>query len=53
MTRTGKILSVAFENLKQRKLRTGLTTLGVVIGITTIIALASLGLSVTYFMALT
>lgn len=37
-----KILSIAFENLKQRKLRTTLTTLGVVIGITTIIALASL-----------
>jgi putative ABC transport system permease protein len=41
--RTKKILSIAFQNLKQRKLRTTLTTLGVVIGITTIIALASLG----------
>jgi putative ABC transport system permease protein len=34
---------MAWENLKQRKLRTSLTTLGVVIGIATIIALASLG----------
>jgi putative ABC transport system permease protein len=41
--KAGKVLSMAFENLKQRKLRTSLTTLGVVIGITTIIALASLG----------
>ncbi len=38
-----KIVAMALENLKQRKLRTSLTTLGVVIGITTIIALASLG----------
>jgi len=38
-----KIVAMASENLKQRKLRTSLTTLGVVIGITTIIALASLG----------
>jgi len=38
-----KILAVAWENLQQRKLRTSLTTLGVVIGITAIIALASLG----------
>jgi len=43
MTKTSKILGMAFENLKQRKLRTGLTTLGVVIGITTIITLAALG----------
>jgi putative ABC transport system permease protein len=46
--RTKKILSMAFENLKQRKLRTTLTTLGVVIGITTIIALASLGDGLRY-----
>ncbi|MGQ9506409.1 MAG: ABC transporter permease [Candidatus Bathycorpusculaceae bacterium] len=38
-----KILAIAWENMKQRKLRTSLTTLGVVIGITTIIAIASLG----------
>ncbi|MEM3577358.1 MAG: FtsX-like permease family protein [Candidatus Bathyarchaeia archaeon] len=38
-----KILVTAWDNLKQRKLRTSLTTLGVVIGITTIIAIASLG----------
>jgi putative ABC transport system permease protein len=36
------MLTVAWENLRQRKLRTSLTTLGVVIGITTIIAIASL-----------
>lgn len=34
---------MSFENLKQRKLRTSLTTLGVIIGITAIIGLASLG----------
>ncbi|MDI6691643.1 MAG: ABC transporter permease [Candidatus Bathyarchaeota archaeon] len=38
-----KILAMAWENLKQKKLRTSLTTLGVVIGITTIIGIASLG----------
>jgi len=38
-----KLLSIAWGNLKQRKLRTSLTTLGVVIGIATIIAIASLG----------
>ncbi len=38
-----KILSMALENLKQRRLRTSLTTLGVVIGITAIVGLASLG----------
>ncbi|MEM3697956.1 MAG: FtsX-like permease family protein [Candidatus Bathyarchaeia archaeon] len=38
-----KILAMAWENLKQRKLRTSLTTLGVIIGITTIIGIASLG----------
>jgi putative ABC transport system permease protein len=41
--RVSKILGMALENLKQRKLRTSLTTLGVVIGITAIIGLASLG----------
>lgn len=41
--RTSKILEMAAANLKQRKLRTSLTTLGVVIGITTIIGIASLG----------
>lgn len=41
--RTGKMFGMAWENLKKRKLRTSLTTLGVVIGITTIIGLASLG----------
>jgi len=41
--RSKKILVMAWENMKQRKLRTSLTTLGVVIGITAIIALASLG----------
>lgn len=38
-----KILAMAWENITQRKLRTSLTTLGVVIGITAIIGLASLG----------
>jgi len=37
------MLSMAWMNLKQRKLRTSLTTLGVVIGIMTIFAVASLG----------
>jgi putative ABC transport system permease protein len=41
--RSKKILSMSIENLKQRKLRTTLTTMGVVIGITAIIGLASLG----------
>jgi putative ABC transport system permease protein len=41
--RAHKILEMAVSNLKQRKLRTALTTLGVIIGITTIIGLASLG----------
>ena len=41
--RIGKILSMALENLRQRKLRTTLTTLGVVIGIAAIISLAALG----------
>jgi putative ABC transport system permease protein len=34
---------MTWENMKRRKLRTSLTTLGVIIGITTIVALASLG----------
>lgn len=41
--RTSKILEMAAANLKQRKLRTSLTTLGVVIGITAIVGIASLG----------
>lgn len=41
--RTRKMFGMAWGNLKRRKLRTALTTLGVVIGITTIIGLASLG----------
>jgi len=43
MMRVSKILEMAAANLKQRKLRTSLTTLGVIIGITTIIGIASLG----------
>jgi len=41
--RASRILSMALENLKQRKLRTTLTTLGVVIGIAAIISLAAIG----------
>jgi len=41
--KSSKILAVAWENMTQRKLRTSLTTLSVVIGITAIIGLASLG----------
>jgi len=41
--RRKRILAMAWESLKQRRFRTSLTTLGVVIGITAIIALASLG----------
>jgi len=41
--RLSRILAMAWENMTQRKLRTSLTTLGVVIGITAIISLASLG----------
>jgi len=37
------MLSMAWENMKQRKLRTSLTTLSVVIGIMAIISLTSLG----------
>jgi len=41
--RLKRIFSMAWESMKQRRLRTSLTTLGVIIGITAIIALASLG----------
>jgi len=41
--RSKQIFSMAWANMKQRKLRTSLTTLGVVIGITAVISLASLG----------
>lgn len=41
--RLSRISAMAWESLRQRKLRTSLTTLGVVIGITAIIGLASLG----------
>jgi putative ABC transport system permease protein len=41
--RLSKIFAMAWENMKQRKLRTSLTTLGVVIGVTAIIGLAALG----------
>lgn len=41
--RRKQVLALAWENLKLRRLRTTLTTLGVVIGITAVIALASLG----------
>ena len=35
-------LSVAFDTLRARKVRSGLTILGVVIGVTTVIAVASI-----------
>ncbi|MEM2103162.1 MAG: FtsX-like permease family protein [Candidatus Bathyarchaeia archaeon] len=41
--RLKQTLEMALENLKRRRFRTSLTTLGVVIGITAIIALSSLG----------
>ena len=41
--RLKRIFSMAMESLRQRRLRTVLTTLGVVIGIAAIIALTSLG----------
>ena len=41
--RLKRISSMAWDGMKQRRLRTFLTTLGVVIGITAIIGLASLG----------
>lgn len=41
--KASKILSTAWENMNQRKMRTTLTTLGVVIGIAAIVGLASLG----------
>jgi putative ABC transport system permease protein len=37
------MFGISWDNLRKRKLRTSLTTLGVIIGITTIIGLASLG----------
>lgn len=37
------MVAMAWQNMKQRRLRTSLTTLGVVIGITAIIGLAALG----------
>lgn len=46
--KTSKMFGMAWENLKKRKLRTSLTTLGVIIGITTIIGLASLGEGLRY-----
>jgi putative ABC transport system permease protein len=41
--KTRKLVGMAWTNLKQRRLRTSLTTLGVIIGITAIIGIASLG----------
>jgi len=41
--RRKQILAMAWANMKQRRLRTSLTTLGVIIGITAVIALSSLG----------
>jgi len=41
--RRKQILTMAWANMKQRRLRTSLTTLGVIIGITAVIGLASLG----------
>lgn len=41
--RLGRILAIALENMMQRRLRTSLTTLGVVIGMTAMVSLASLG----------
>jgi len=41
--KASKIFSMAWESMTQRKLRASLTTLGVVIGITAIVGLASLG----------
>jgi putative ABC transport system permease protein len=41
--RLSRIFAMSWENMKQRKARTTLTTLGVVVGITAIISLASLG----------
>lgn len=46
--KTSKMFGMAWENLKKRKLRTSLTTLSVVIGIMTIIGLASLGDGLRY-----
>jgi len=41
--RLSRIFAMSWENMKQRKGRTTLTTLGVVVGVTAIISLASLG----------
>ena len=41
--RIRRIVSFAWWNMKQRKLRTGLTMLGIIIGVAAIIALSSLG----------
>jgi putative ABC transport system permease protein len=41
--RSKQTLAMAWANMKQRRLRTSLTTLSVVIGITAVISLASLG----------
>ncbi|MCS7119800.1 MAG: FtsX-like permease family protein [Nitrososphaerota archaeon] len=41
--RASQIIAIAWENMKQRKLRSSLTTMGVVIGIAAIISLATLG----------
>jgi len=38
-----RVLAMAWEGMRQRRFRTSLTTLGVVVGITAIIGLASLG----------
>ena len=42
--RKKKVLNIAWQSLKQRKLRTALTTLGVIIGISLIIAVGTLSL---------
>jgi putative ABC transport system permease protein len=39
----GEILSIAIEALWSNKLRTGLTMLGVIIGIASVIAISSIG----------
>ena len=40
--RAGDVLSYSFSAIRLRKLRAGLTTLGIVIGITAIVALLSI-----------